>query len=517
MKNFYKTKTEEKYVKEISFPDFENLRDTNDYLLKLSLTKDNKLLFRCYNINSLDFKYYEVIKTIEEIFNTYEKLRLYENGSVLYNVLADNFERRRIINYDRESDTISIETNINETFLNFELKKRDITCIKEYIRLLCHTIKQLKEESDFIKTKKEDIVSELVDAKKIPSMLSDIEILKNQVENINKTLGEKKIEINFLKDKSKKIDKNADEINKNTKEINKLKEENKSLKQRIVFFQEFIVEINKIIENSKKNPKMTIPMFNRKYGTNFQHNQIKYINLESFNIGNIGLKDLCELEFYDLETLNLSSNNLSDITYLENAKFPKLRELFLFFNKIKDINVLEKVNFPSLTKLGLSDNYITEIKVLEKVNFPYLEKLALSNNRIRDLYTLSNVNFRFLRELKLSKNEIYDISFLKNVNFPNLKILLLSNNNIRNIDILEDANFPILLELKLSNNEIQDITKLEKAKFKRSLKRIFLSNNIIRKIDSLYDYPRLKEVYIYKNYIIDWYNIPYLFKKIIIK
>ena len=172
MKNFYKTKTEEKYVKEISFPDFENLRDTNDYLLKLSLTKDNKLLFRCYNINSLDFKCYEVIKTIEEIFNTYEKLRLYENGSVLYNVLADNFERRRIINYDRESDTISIETNINETFLNFELKKRDITCIKEYIRLLCHTIKQLKEESEFIKTKKEDIVSELVDAKKIPSMLN---------------------------------------------------------------------------------------------------------------------------------------------------------------------------------------------------------------------------------------------------------------------------------------------------------------------------------------------------------
>ena len=171
MKNFYKTKNEEKYVKEISFPDFENLKDTNDYLFKLSLTKDNKLLFRCYNINSLDFKCFEVIKTTEEIFNTYEKLRLYENGSVLYNILVDRFRRRRIINYDRESDTISIETNINETMLNFELKKRDITCIKEYIRLLCHTIKQLKEESEFIKEKKEDIVSELVDAKKIPSML----------------------------------------------------------------------------------------------------------------------------------------------------------------------------------------------------------------------------------------------------------------------------------------------------------------------------------------------------------
>ena len=171
MKNFYKTKTEEKYVKEIAFPDFENLKDTNDYLFKLSLTKDNKLLFRCYNINSLDFKCFEVIKRTEEIFNTYEKMKELETGSILFNVLENRFRRRRIINYDRESDIISIETNVNETMLNFELHKRDITCIKEYIRLLCHTIKQLKEDSEFIKEKKEDMVSELVNAKKIPSML----------------------------------------------------------------------------------------------------------------------------------------------------------------------------------------------------------------------------------------------------------------------------------------------------------------------------------------------------------
>ena len=75
--------------------------------------------------------------------------------------------------------------------LYFELQKRDITCLKEYIRLLCHTIKQLKEESEFIKEKKEDIISELVNAKKIPSILNDIEDLKNQIKSINKTLDEK--------------------------------------------------------------------------------------------------------------------------------------------------------------------------------------------------------------------------------------------------------------------------------------------------------------------------------------
>ena len=120
-------------------------------MFKLSLTKDNKLLFRCYNINSLDFKCYEVIKTTEEIFSTYEEMRIFENGSVLFNILENRFKRRRIINYNKESDTISIETNVNETLLYFELQKKDITCLKEYIRLLCHTIKQLKEESEFIK------------------------------------------------------------------------------------------------------------------------------------------------------------------------------------------------------------------------------------------------------------------------------------------------------------------------------------------------------------------------------
>ena len=521
MKSFYKIKNEEKYDKEKYFPEFENLKNTDEYLLKLSLTKDNKLLFRCYNINSLDFKCYELIKTIEEIFKTYETLKGLENGITLYNALEDNFKRRRIIKYDRESDTISIETNINETILNFVLYKRDITCQKEYIRLLCHTIKQLKENSEVIKEKKKDTVPELVNAKKINSMLNDIEILKSQIEIINKTLKEKEEEINLLKEKNKKldektdkIDKKADKIDKKANEINKLKEENAVLQKRISFFWEFNEKINKIFENSIKNQKMTIQLFNKNYWTNFKDNKIKCINLKGFKIGNIGLKELCEIEFDNLEKLSLPSNNLDNITYLENAKFQKLTELNLLFNKIKDINVLEKVKFPSLKKLVLSDNYICDIKVLKNVNFPYLEKLALSNNRIKDLNILSEVDFSSLRELKLSGNEISDLSFLENKNncFSKLEVLLLSNNKIKNIDILENVKLKNLLELKLSNNKIQDIEKLENANFKKSLRRINLSNNEIENIDYLNDFPQLKEVYIYKNNI-SMDNIPFKLKK----
>ena len=510
MKSFVKIKNEEKYDKEKFFPEFENLKNTDEYLLKLSLTKDNKLLFRCYNVNSLDFKCFEVIKTKEEIFKTYEALKGLVNEITLYNALEDNFKRRRVINYDRESDTISIETNINETILNFELKKRDITCQKEYIRLLCHTIKQLKEDSESIKEKKKDIIPELVEPKKIQSMLNDIEILKSQIEIINKTLKEKEEEINSLMEKNieldektYKIDKKADKIDKKANEIDKLKEENANLQKRISYFWEFNEKINKILGNSIETTKMTIPLFNNKYWTNFEDNKIEYIDLKGFSIGNIGLKDLCELEFDNLEKLALPSNNLSDITYLGNAKFPKLRELFLFSNKIKDINILEKVKFPSLTKLVLSYNDITDIKVLKNVIFPSLKKLALSNNRIKDLNSLSEVDFSSLTELKLSGNEISDISFLDNKNncFSKLKVLFLSHNKIKNIDILEKVQLKNLAELKLSNNKIQDIKKLENANFKNSLWLINLSNNEIENIDCLHDFPKLKAVYINSNNI----------------
>ena len=66
-----------------------------------------------------------------------------------------------------------------------------------------------------------------------------------------------------------------------------------------------------------------------------------------------------------------------------------------------------------------------------------------------------------------------------------MKSLILSNNYIKSIDILGEANFPILLELKLSNNKITDISKLENAKFRKVIKKLYLSHNNISHIDSL--------------------------------
>ena len=530
MINFYNTKNQGKYKREMTYPDLKNLKDLKDYFFKLSLTNENKLLFRCYNINNFDCTCYEVVKSADEIFNSFDEMKMYENGSVLFNVLKKRYSRGPIINYDRISDTISIETSDNENKIKFELHRASITCIKEYILLLCQAIKQFKKDSEYINKKKVDINSGIINAKKIPSILNDIENLKSEIQSINKTLVEKEKEINLLK-KEKIL--NTKLTAKNTAEINELKIENENLKMRISDNQEDFEKINekisenskeikniaenmynrkykqediekikqKLSENSIKIHNMTLNMFNRRYRTNIGNYLIKNLNLEGRLLGNIALKDLCNIEFNNLERLNLSSNYLSEISYLKNAKFSKLKELDLFFNNIKDISSLDKMNFTSLTKLGLSDNFITDIKVLKSVKFPVLEKLALSNNIIKDIKILGEVDFSYLTELKLSKNGIKDISILKKDKFPKLKSLILSNNIIEDIDVLGQANFPISLELKLSNNNIRDIRKLSDAKFTRCLKRLYLSNNKISFICSFDKFKDLKELYISNNYI----------------
>ena len=86
---FYGKTKDQKYKKEQTYQNYEN------YFLKISLTADGKILFRCYDVTKLDCTCYQVIKSTDEIFNLHEELKMYENGSVLFNVLITKFN----INY----------------------------------------------------------------------------------------------------------------------------------------------------------------------------------------------------------------------------------------------------------------------------------------------------------------------------------------------------------------------------------------------------------------------------------
>ena len=124
---FGKTK-DQKYKKEQTYQNYEN------YFLKISLTSDGKILFRCYDVTKLDCTCYQVIKSTEEIFNLHEELKMYETGSVLFNVLISKFNINYTLTYNKISDTIIIETIYNDfgsqKKLQFELRKESITCLK---------------------------------------------------------------------------------------------------------------------------------------------------------------------------------------------------------------------------------------------------------------------------------------------------------------------------------------------------------------------------------------------------
>ena len=91
----YNTKNPGKYKKEKTF------QKLKDYYLKIALSGDNKLLFRCYNINKLDCSCYQLIKSADDIFDLYSDMRMYETSSVLFNVITKRFSHDYLINYDK--------------------------------------------------------------------------------------------------------------------------------------------------------------------------------------------------------------------------------------------------------------------------------------------------------------------------------------------------------------------------------------------------------------------------------
>ena len=75
-------------------------------------------------------------------------------------------------------------------------------------------------------------------------------------------------------------------------------------------------------------------------------------------------------EFKKLEYLNLSKNNISDLSELRVLKAPRLKKLDLSNNQLNDIDDLKNLNFP-LEELYIEGNNINSIEFDE----PFLKKL----------------------------------------------------------------------------------------------------------------------------------------------
>jgi Leucine-rich repeat (LRR) protein len=208
---------------------------------------------------------------------------------------------------------------------------------------------------------------------------------------------------------------------------------------------------------------------------------------------NLGEQELTEipkeiLELDHLTLLNLSSNQISDYSFLE--KMTNLTSLYLGFNQISDISFLEKLT--NLTSLNLSLNQISDSLFLEKLT--NLTSLNLSFNQISDSRFLEKLTN--LTTLELRSNQISDISFLENL--TNLTTLDLSENSISDYSFLEKLTN--LTSLYLSNNQISDIRFLENL---TNLTRVDLSNNQISDIRFLENLTNLTQVDLSNNQISD--------------
>ena len=200
------------------------------------------------------------------------------------------------------------------------------------------------------------------------------------------------------------------------------------------------------------------------------------------------MKWLNKLKFPNLTKIDLSGNDLENISGLSKLELLLLTDLNLSRNKINDFTELAKVKFENLTSLDVSENQIINIDFLNKVNFDYLSILNLSENRISNISPLENANFNYLSILNLGFNQIQNIDILSNVCFTNLIILYLNNNQIENINIFDKIPFEKLEILNLNSNNIKEIDSLKNAKL-RMLKELNLSFNKIENIKNINSLP----------------------------
>ena len=106
-------------------------------------------------------------------------------------------------------------------------------------------------------------------------------------------------------------------------------------------------------------------------------------NVDKLDLSN-KLKDIVEyysflkMEFPLLEDLNLSNNNLSNISGLKELKAPKLRILNLNNNGISNLDIFRQLTFP-LEELYLEGNNIKNVKIFTEIDIlKHLKKCHLS-------------------------------------------------------------------------------------------------------------------------------------------
>jgi Leucine-rich repeat (LRR) protein len=158
---------------------------------------------------------------------------------------------------------------------------------------------------------------------------------------------------------------------------------------------------------------------------------------ESFEKTDGLIKDIGDLQYFtDLEELNLSFNEISDLSPLANLK--SLKSLAFNGTKVRDISALKGLsNMQCIVFCWINENYGTPggIDNLDALaDMQNLEMLDAKNAGIRDISGLSDLPK--LWEVQLNQNQITDIRPLATL--KSLKTLLLDENPVKDYSPLKE-------------------------------------------------------------------------------
>jgi len=199
-------------------------------------------------------------------------------------------------------------------------------------------------------------------------------------------------------------------------------------------------------------------------------------NITTVRAAHAGIKDLTGIQYLKkMAFLDVTDNQISDISMLNKQDTPELAEVYLGSNQISDASPLKDLT--DMIDLDLSDNQISDISSLKDLT--QLVTLDLTDNQISDISALENMtNLSWC--LRLGNNRITDITPLRNMTKLRNEVNL-SNNQISDLSPLQ--NLTKILSLYLSGNQISDLTPLRDLQ----LDELFIENNNISDLSPLKD------------------------------
>ncbi len=182
----------------------------------------------------------------------------------------------------------------------------------------------------------------------------------------------------------------------------------------------------------------------------------KFTKLTGLSIYNTKINDWSSLKKLNLEKIDLTENNLTDITLLNDMKLLKSISISTYDYNISGIldlssnTVLEDLSIYIPTEFD--KNVTIKNMVSKKTKEIYLYNLNIDKSEFKDKTKITNI---ILKDVELE-----DLSFLTD-EYKDLLEIFLTNTNIKNIDDLSKVKTEGIKYIYISQNEVVDISKIE--------------------------------------------------------